>query len=318
MDERASTYRRVVVAYDGSDSAEDALALALLLRDPSGGAMLLACVVHGGAWHLPGHRHGADEATGAAQEMLADVRTRLPAGIPVILSTPPAPSPARGLTELAEAKGADLIVVGSAKGATDGRIGLARTAGRLLQGAPCAVAVAPPGLRATGPFRHVGVAVDASAEAAAALRVAYAIARGAGSAMTLYSALDALTEPDAENVQHARLAVQERLDAAAELAPPAVNPATVFVHGPAGQVIADACDGVVDLLVTGSRAYGPLQRALLGSVSEELIARARHPVLVVPRAHPPLHAGTDDLGDTAIPDGTAMRPIALPTSGAPT
>jgi nucleotide-binding universal stress UspA family protein len=35
--------------------------------------------------------------------------------------------------------------------------------------------------------------------------------------------------------------------------------------------------------VVGSRGYGPIQRALLGSVSEELLARARHPVLVVPR-----------------------------------
>jgi nucleotide-binding universal stress UspA family protein len=48
-------------------------------------------------------------------------------------------------------------------------------------------------------------------------------------------------------------------------------------------MIAEASDGVVDLLVCGSRGYGPMQRALLGSVSEELIARARQPVLVVPR-----------------------------------
>ena len=58
---------------------------------------------------------------------------------------------------------------------------------------------------------------------------------------------------------------------------------TVLLHGPTGKVIADACDGVIDLLVVGSRGYGPIQRALLGSVSEELIARARHPVLVIPR-----------------------------------
>jgi hypothetical protein len=70
-------------------------------------------------------------------------------------------------------------------------------------------------------------------------------------------------------------------------------------------VIADACDGVIDLLVTGSRAYGPLQRALLGSVSEELIARARHPVLVVPRARSPVGAEIYGSESVAAPDGTA-------------
>ena len=44
-----------------------------------------------------------------------------------------------------------------------------------------------------------------------------------------------------------------------------------------------ACEGIVDLLVTGSRSYGPVQRALLGSVSEALTEGASHPVLVVPR-----------------------------------
>jgi nucleotide-binding universal stress UspA family protein len=175
-------------------------------------------------------------------------------------------------------------VVGSAKGAAGGgRIGLARTAGRLLAGAPCAVAVAAPGLRETGPFHHVGVAVDGSAEAAAALQAGYVIARGNGSAVTLFSALDEVNDPGRDDLLHVRLAIQERLDAAADSAPPGVNPRIVLLHGRAGSKIADACDGVVDLLICGSRSYGPVQRALLGSVSEELIARARHPVLVIPR-----------------------------------
>ena len=274
-------FRQIVVAYDGSASAADALCLALRLRDPGEGRVVLACVVASRPWHLPRHPStAADEA----QAMLAETRARIPAGVPVAVRAPASSSPARGLTELAEAEHADLIAIGSAKGAADdGRIGLARTAGRLLAGAPCAVAVAPPGLRETGPFHHVGVAVDGSPEAAAALQAAYVIARRSGSAVTLFSALDEAMTTTREDALLARRAIQERLDAAAEAAPPGVNPGTVFVHGPAGHKIAGACDGVVDLLVTGSRGYGPVQRALLGSVSEELIARARHPVLVIPR-----------------------------------
>jgi nucleotide-binding universal stress UspA family protein len=39
----------------------------------------------------------------------------------------------------------------------------------------------------------------------------------------------------------------------------------------------------LDLLVLGSRAYGPVRRVLLGSVSGEVLKSAPCPVLVVPR-----------------------------------
>ena len=39
----------------------------------------------------------------------------------------------------------------------------------------------------------------------------------------------------------------------------------------------------VDLLVCGSRGYGPLGSVLLGGVSRRLIHRAACPVIVVPR-----------------------------------
>lgn len=275
-------FRRVLVAYDGSPSAEDALALARRLCDPAGGALVLAYVLPARGWHLPGRR-GPAQGADAATSLLAEARARLPAGVSVALRAPSAASAARGITELAEREHADLIAIGSAKGAAGDRIGLARTAGRLLYGAPCAVAVAPPGLRETGPFRHVGVALDDSAEAAAALAAAFSIAGRDGSAMTLYSALDEVVDRPEPATRRLRLALQERLDRAADTAPDGVNPGTVLLHGPTGKVIAEACDGIVDLLLVGSRGYGPVQRALLGSVSEELIARARHPVLVIPR-----------------------------------
>jgi nucleotide-binding universal stress UspA family protein len=275
---RAAGYRRVLVAYDGSPSAQDALALAGRLRDPAGGALTLACVVHARPW-----RHGGHAATEGTETMLAETRAGLAAGIPVALRAPAASSAARGLTELAESERADLIAIGSAKGAEGDRIGLARTAGRLLHGAPCAVAVAPPGLREAGPFHHVGVALDDSPEAAAALAVAFAIARRDGSAMTLYAALEHAVDRSEAESRRMRLALQDRLDRAAEAAPAGVNPGTVLVYGAPGPKIAEAAEGAIDLLVVGSRGYGPLQRALLGSVSAELIARARHPVLVIPR-----------------------------------
>src|SRR5262245_4166475 len=212
------SFDRVIVAFDGSPRSEDALALALRLCDPHS-VLTLACVVTGHRWHAGPQAHRPDAAVPEEIAfMFADVRaTMIPAGIHVRERAPVAPSPARGLTELAESEDADLIVIGSSAHGEDGRVRLERTAGRLLQGAPCAVAVAPGGLRERGVFRHVGVAYDGSAEARGALEAAYDIAAASGSAVTLWQALP-LFDPDAA----------EALAAAAEYAPAGVNPRTVL------------------------------------------------------------------------------------------
>jgi hypothetical protein len=97
--------------------------------------------------------------------MLARARAHVPAGVTVRLRSPQSASPARGLTELAEREGADLVVVGSSRRGAAGRINLERTAGRLLQGGPCAVSVAPADAQTTGPFRHVGIACGSTSQA---------------------------------------------------------------------------------------------------------------------------------------------------------
>jgi nucleotide-binding universal stress UspA family protein len=273
------SFHRVIVAFDGSERSADALELALRLLDPAG-VLTLACVVPGQRWHVGAHVHRPDAPVpDEFAEMFADARATIPAGIRVRERAPVAASPARGLTELAESESADLIVIGSSRHGEADHIRLERTAGRLLQGAPCAVAVAPADLREIAEFRHVGIAFDDSPEARAALAVAYDIAERCGSAVTLFFAVSEI-EPDAMAAQRR---AQTALDRAADGAPAGVNPRTALLRGPAGAAIRNACDGVVDLFVTGSRGYGPLQRALAGSVSEALTEGAPHPVVVVPR-----------------------------------
>jgi nucleotide-binding universal stress UspA family protein len=267
-------FRRIVVAFDGSERAEDALALALRMRAEDG-IITLACAVTERHWH----RAEPD----AVALTLAAGRAKIPAGIHVRLRAPVASSPARALTELAEDEHADLVVVGSSRRSASGRIWLERTAGRLLQGAPCAVAVPPAGLRDAERFHHVAIAYDGSPEARGALAAGYAIAAGTGAAVTLMYALPEMPTDFADAALRERLHAHEVLDEAADAAPPGVNPRTLLLHGHPGRVIAGACDGVVDLLVTGSRGYGPVQRALMGSVAEALMDGAAHPVLVVPR-----------------------------------
>jgi nucleotide-binding universal stress UspA family protein len=52
--------------------------------------------------------------------------------------------------------------------------------------------------------------------------------------------------------------------------------------GDPAEVLVDFSKGV-DLLVCGSRGYGPARAVLLGSVSRDVMDEARCPVIVLPR-----------------------------------
>ncbi|MGZ8647601.1 MAG: universal stress protein [Solirubrobacteraceae bacterium] len=72
------------------------------------------------------------------------------------------------------------------------------------------------------------------------------------------------------------------LDAA--LASMAEVPATgEMLEGDTVDELAALDDREIDLLVCGSRGYGPVRRVLLGGVSSRLIRRVACPVVVVPR-----------------------------------
>jgi nucleotide-binding universal stress UspA family protein len=245
------------------------------------GRLILAAVEVHHSFRLR-HHAARDAAAG-----LDSARARVRSATPVEEVTRVAASVARGLTEIAEEMHADLVVVGSSEPVTEGHVIPGRTGLRLLQGAPCAVAVAPAGATDEGPFRHVAIAYDGSPEAAAALAAGYAVAARDGAAVSLFWVSPAAGIAWDESVERAvraeRLHAHERLDAAAESAPPGVNPRTVVLRGDPGPMITGACDGIADVLFAGSRGYGPMHRALAGSVSEALLLTATQPVVITPR-----------------------------------
>jgi nucleotide-binding universal stress UspA family protein len=118
----------------------------------------------------------------------------------------------------------------------------------------------------------------------AALDAGYSLAARDRAAVSIFSALrpmamdpvGASREVEAAFREH-RPRAEEALDAAADAAPEGVNPRTVLVRGEPALTLAEACDGIVDLVVTGSRAYGWMRRVVTGSVSGSLLERARHP-----------------------------------------
>jgi len=298
-------FRHIVIGYDGHERGGDTIALAERLRDPRLGTLSLVSAYP--VTMLPAglamvERRDVIELE--AEASLTEARMLLAADVPVQVSIVPSASPARALTELAERDGADLVIVGSTHRGKLGRVVPGTTAERLLHGAPCAVAVAPRGYMGDE-FRHIAVAYDGSPEAEAALDAAEAIALESGAALTCYfvieppSPIDGMIAagtgsewPSKTLERHGR----QILAAVSEHAPEGIKLDTRLLRGePAEQIARKAADGI-DLLVVGSRAYGPLRRALLGTVSGRLVREAMCPVLVMPR--------------------TAVVPRRVPTSAA--
>jgi nucleotide-binding universal stress UspA family protein len=202
-------------------------------------------------------------------------------------------SAARALYEYAEERGADLIVVGSSHRGKLGRILPGSVGESLLRGAPCAIAVAPRGFagREHEGFALVGSAYDGSEEAELALREAERVSRALGAELRVITVVPtqaqftmkaALAGELLEDIRDEFRGVLER--GLAELDEGTKAEADLREGDPA-EVLAKETEGL-DLLVVGSRGYGPIRGALLGGVSAAVTRTAACPILVVPRGGP--------------------------------
>ncbi|MGA3360906.1 MAG: universal stress protein [Solirubrobacteraceae bacterium] len=304
-------FANVIVGVDGSQSGREAVKLAFALA-PEGGRITLAHV-YGGA-QLPGEgtqrrstREGARERS---QLLLQGERDAT--GVDAELISWCASSVGRGLHTLAEREGGDLLVVGSHRRGLAGRVLVGENTRASLNGAPCAVAVAPSGYVArSGGFLRIGVGYDFSPESRAALAVARALAaRDAAKLRALHvmsvaawGVLAPLPANWGDIVENDRRAAETKLSALEGVDATAV-------YGVASEELAAFGDRV-DLLVVGSRSYGPLRRLLFGSTSSALARHARCALLVLPRtaasAGPGGRSGVDQLAVERVADQLGAR-----------
>jgi nucleotide-binding universal stress UspA family protein len=285
----------VVVGVDGSDQSGDALALALTLVEPLGASLSPVSVHPYGplAGTLPESRYEefVTELADAVHEHMRSL------GLPVAerrLRLVSARSPAAGLQRMAEEEPAAVIVVGGSSRSRLGRVFPGGTAERLLAGAPCPVAIAPRGYaRDRDGIVFVGAAFDGSLEACGALDWAANLARAIPAQLRLLSVnqpLPPATVPAAAGLPLASINEELREELARQLteAEAAVRGDGLEVAGALldGDAAAELAKATVhlDLLVLGSRGYGPLGAVMLGSVSNTLVGTASCPVVVVPRS----------------------------------
>jgi nucleotide-binding universal stress UspA family protein len=280
----------IVVGADGTDAGLDAVALAANVARATGDPLLVACIYPEET--QPGADGDADVRQHAAQVLEG---ARVVAGDGgVEYRAVPSTSQARGLAELAEQEGARMLVVGSSNRGAIGRVVSGSTAERLLHGTGCPVAVAPRGYRRhrAGPLRALGVAYVDTPEGREALRVAADLAARSGLPLTLYSVVSVTTNwftppvvrPEEDVVpEEVRKVYREALDRALAELPDGVQATGVLLYGDVVDELSMVGEQGVDLLVCGSRGYGPVRRVLLGAVSAAMVRQASVPLLVVPR-----------------------------------
>jgi nucleotide-binding universal stress UspA family protein len=202
------------------------------------------------------------------------------------------PSPAHALHRAVVRLDASMIVVGSTAKGPLGRVAPGSTAERLLHGAPCPVAVAPSGLGGDWEPRRVGAAFIDFEDGHAALRVAALLAQASDGTLRAVTVIEPIELRQSAAIAPYRTdgrldtpkaTVQRALDDAIQRLPVEVATTTEILVGPVADVLTELSDRV-DVLVCGSRGYGPVRSVLLGGVTHRLIRQARCPVVVVPRA----------------------------------
>ena len=283
-------FDRIVVGYASDQAGRDAVKLA---------ARLAAALSSQVTVVYPYHPLLASVTGEEAERYVREEVTALTAGIDRLAAPAyhwsPSPWPIHALHELASYEKTDLIVFGAAREGLADHLHVSLME-RMVHGAPCAVGVAPAGYADGGPAeaRRIGVGFSDSEEGRKAIHLAQELAEivvgeleviaGSGLSPALASyAFSSPSLPAVEDEMYAETkATLERV--AGDLGGSAPVHLETIRGDPSGVLIERSNN--LDILMLGSRAYGPLRHVLLGSVSARVMREAHCPVLVVPRGTP--------------------------------
>ena len=283
---------RIIIGADGSERSGDAVAFGAAMAHLSGAAVT---VVNAYPWQPTGFV-GAHDVDHFQLEESERILGRVSEPVRHLEGfesrSVSEPSPARALHGLAEELDAELIVVGSSHHGRLGRIFPGSTAERLLHGSPCAVAVVPHGYRSSAHdgFGAIACGWDGSPESTLALATAGSLAKQGNASLRVVLTLEppeqyAFTPDVGVDPEHAlaeaRAHLERALAQAMETLPGTVEATGEVLEGIADRDLIEVSESV-DLMVLGSRDYGPLHAVLLGGVSAKVMRESACPVIVVP------------------------------------
>lgn len=297
----SAPFRRILLAYDGSEPSERALAFAIALGRIGAVLDIVYCIDESAVMSQSATAVAAFDPTPIVDSLDKQGRALLDLvgkrcrsfGIEVsgrLLHE----HPVSGIVGAAVRNNDQLVVLG-----THARTGLPRTflgstaEGVLRSGTTPILVVratmAPP----KDPlFRKVLVAVDESDPADAAVSLAAGLSHAIGSQCLLCSVVDTKTAiervpvygspPDlaADDMRAQTRDILDRARVHGGFAPGAVKVA-LLEGDPIAELLAEAVRSGADLIVIGSHGRRGLQRLLLGSIAEYVVRHSPIPVLVV-------------------------------------
>jgi nucleotide-binding universal stress UspA family protein len=306
-------YRDLIIGFDDSPPARDAMAFARRLALATGARPM---ALYASGREPTGYVAPGDPDVAAAD---ADVEAKRTAAHALLAGVPDATfdavadtSPAHAIHSAADESDAALIVLGASDEGGARRKVLGTTADAVIHAAPCAIVVVPVRYADTDhgrPFGLVVAAVDGGDETERVARVAARIARRAGGTLRIVTVADVPYTQGPEFVstqgyESIKGVVKETVRKTLDQAIAAAAGQDVEIDGRV--VDGDVDDAVAresadaDLLVIGSRGYGPLRRVVLGAQTSKILRAATCPVLVVPRRT------AEELEDAVEPFGAAF------------
>lgn len=290
-----SAQGRIVVGYEGGGTGHDAISFAnrwaRAAHDP-----VNVVTVHPGAAPLGAGRVDAEWVAYAREEadrLLDEARGLVAEGVEATYLRVDSGSAAHGLSDLVEPRdgeGISMLVLGSRRTRGMRRTFPGSTADRLLHGAAAPVAVVPWGYAdlEQRPLTRVAVAFVDTPEGRVAFDHAALIAQHLSASLTVLTVV-----PDTRVVpglgesrlvaQETRRGYQESLDAIVARAPDGLEVSGRLLPGPVVDALSELTFDDCDVLVCGSRGYGPVRRVLLGGVSSRVVRHSKVPVIVAPR-----------------------------------
>jgi nucleotide-binding universal stress UspA family protein len=301
---------RVLISYDGSAGADQAVELVETIRWPIDSIVRIVGVAEPPAMLLaaPWAPASPAEATEVDAQMVvyledrvAEAVRRLRASVPIVEGVVHRGHPATVVVDEARRFGADLVVAGSRGHGPIASLVLGSVSAEIVDHAPCPVLVAR---RPT--LKRVIFATDGSnaSGAAESILVRWPIFDGlsirvvsvadvvepwhTGIAPTMYrQVIDAYTKDLQESeAQHRQIATEA---AARVVAAGRVADAITRTGDAAARIIAAAEEWNADLVVIGSRGRTGLTRMVLGSVARNVLHGGHTSVLIVHSA--PAEAG---------------------------
>lgn len=286
---------RVVVGYEGGDTGHDAISFANRWARASHDPVNVV-TVHPGAAPMGIGRVDAEWVAYEREEadrLLSEAKTLVADGVEASYLRVDAGSAAHGLSDIVEPKdgeGVSMLVLGSRRTRGMRRTFPGSTADRLLHGAAAPVTVVPWGYAdiEERPLAKVAVAFVDTPEGRVAFQHASLIAQHLSASLTVLSVVpDTRVVPGLGESRRfegeSRRGYQDSVDAIIATAPEGLEVTGKLLRGPVVDALSDLSFDECDVLVCGSRGYGPVRRVLLGGVSSRVVRHSKVPVILIPR-----------------------------------